>query len=240
MNSNCITLVGLLTLTFSPSILAQSSLEGREFTFARIRFESSLPVPVRVNSAPWGHDHPKAEENLLRFMAAELKMATSPTDRVVLELNDPQISDHPLLFLTEPGYWNPSDDEVSNLRGYLNRGGMLVLDDFRGQQEWNHVVEIFQRTLPGANFEDLTLEDGPFQAFYQLDSVDLPTPYEVPGKPVARGIRGADGELQVVAFFNSDLGDFWEWSDSLATRVPDETRRSLEIGANTIVCALRK
>ena len=238
MNSNCIALVGLLTLTFSSSILAQSSLEGREFTFARIRFESSLPV--RGNSGPWGHDHPKAEENLLRFMAAELKMATSPTDRVVLELNDPQISDHPLLFLTEPGYWNPSDDEVSNLRGYLNSGGMIVLDDFRGEGEWDHVVEILQRALPGANFEDLTLEDGPFQAFYSLDSVDLPTPYEVPGKPVARGIRGADGEFRVVAFFNTDLGDFWEWSNSLSHVAPDQIRRCFEIGVNTILYALRQ
>ena len=166
-------------------------------------------------------------------------MATSPNDWIVLELSDLRIFEQPILFMSEPGYWNPDESELQNLSRYLEQGGMLVLDDFRGTGEWIHVQALLHQILPERSLQDLTLEDGPFNALFPLESVDIPTPYDVPGTPVVRGIKNDAGCLMVVAFFNTDLGDFWEWSGRLADSPNAEMfRLSLEIGANTVATAL--
>ena len=39
-------------------------------------------------------------------------------------------------------------------------------------------------------------------------------PYRVRGNPTFFGLDDENGRLQVIANFNNDIGDFWEWSDT--------------------------
>ncbi len=41
-------------------------------------------------------------------------------------------------YAVEPGHWNLPDDQASQLRDYLLRGGFLMVDDFHGTLEWNN------------------------------------------------------------------------------------------------------
>ena len=45
-------------------------------------------------------------------------------------LDDPELLKFPVAYLSEPGYWYPTDSEVAGLRTYLDKGGFLIVDDF--------------------------------------------------------------------------------------------------------------
>ena len=76
---------------------------------------------------------------------------------LVYDFDDPELLKHPLAYLSEPGYWYPSNSEVVGLRQYLQKGGFLIADDFHFPNEW-------------AVFEDVRLPDGKYLIPGVIDS----------------------------------------------------------------------
>ena len=195
------------------------------FQFVRIRYNGYLGswgggrwVP------PWMHDYPRAERNFLKILMELTTTETTTESYLVLDLDDPTIMNYPVLYVSEPGYWNVTDEEVSNFREYLLRGGFAIFDDFRGASDWS-------------NFQELTLEHPVFHCFYDIQTLEMIPPYDVPGKPSFLGLSDEEGRLLVVANFNNDIGDYWEWSDESLVPI-NFSNEAYKFGINYVIYAL--
>ena len=82
----------------------------------------------------WGHDYPVAEEHILQIMTETTGIETSRLAYRVVELSSPEIFKYPFAYVSEPGEMRLSDQEIEQLRQYIDRGGFVMIDDFGGQR----------------------------------------------------------------------------------------------------------
>ncbi|UCF35327.1 MAG: DUF4159 domain-containing protein [Acidobacteriota bacterium] len=209
------------------------------FNFVRIRYNGFMGSwGNRWGPPPWAHDYPRAEENFLNILSELTTVETTPDSYLILDLHDPEIMKYPVLYVSEPGYWNCTDREIENLREYLLRGGFVIFDDFRDSPgEWDNFSTCMRKAFPDRTLEELSIEHPVFHCFYDIESLEMVTPYEVPGRPTFYGMSDEEGRLQVIANFNNDIGDYWEWSDQ--SLVPIKlSNEAYKFGLNYVIYAL--
>ena len=138
-----------------------------------------------------------------------------------------------------------TEAEVEGLRGYLDAGGFLIVDDFWGQREWDQFEYNIRRVYPDRQIVDIGLDHPIYSAFYDIEEVvQVPAigrtynPAECWGcSPQIKGMYDDEGRLSVIINFNTDLGDAWEWAESPAYPLYYSTY-AYEMGANMIVYAM--
>lgn len=207
----------LLLLAAAPPLAAQRfqrvgvepnlDYDGR-FTFVRLRYTNFGPPG-------WSYDYPAMERNFIDVLNALTTVAPHQRGSNILTMDDPALFDYPVAYLSEPGYWAPSDEEASGLRRWLERGGFLIVDDFLLDQ-WVPFEQAMRRVLPGARIVPLDVSHPIFDAFFRLETLDG---LHHPGRSfaVARyfGIfeqNDSDKRLMVIVNYNNDIGDYMEWS----------------------------
>lgn len=206
---------------------------GYNFAFARVQFNS-----YRARRRPgWAHDYPRAERNFLRILREVTSVYTSSEKHTVVRLDSPDIMRYPVLYFSEPGSWTITQEEVENLRSYLNRGGFAIFDDFDGPWDWQTLESSMAMVLPGRHFELLTVDEPIFQSFFHIPDLDTEAPMGSSAPPTFHGLRDDEGRIQVIANFNNDIGDFWEWSDEGWYPI-DLTNEGYKFGINYIIYAL--
>ena len=104
--------------------------DGR-FTFVRLKY-TTAPGGYWYGGWPaWGHGYPVAEQNLMRIMN-ELSFLNAHTDEInAIALDDPEIFKYPVAYVIEVDWWAMTDREAAALRAYLQKGGFLIVDDFK-------------------------------------------------------------------------------------------------------------
>ncbi len=209
------------------------------FQFVRIRYNGYVDFlgMGRFGPPPWMHDYPRAEKNFLKILLEVTSVQTTPDSYLILDLDDPEIMNYPSLYVSEPGYWNITDEEAVNLREYLSRGGFMIFDDFRGTQELKNLTTAMKKVLPERSFQELTLDDPIFHCFYDIETLDMIPPYNVPGKPKFYGMFDDKKRLLAVANYNNDIGDYWEWADESFTPV-SLSNEAFKFGVNYIIYGL--
>lgn len=185
-----------------------ASYDGR-FTFARIRYTQGYRLA-------WGVDYPRMERNFLVILD-DLSSLTLNRDRTnVYTLDDPGLSRHTVAWLTEPGYWIPSEAEAKGLREWLQRGGFLIIDDFFFQQQWNDFEQSMRMVIPDVRFVRLEISHPIFQSFFALKTLDgMHHPSSTAARAEYYGIfenNDVNGRMLAVISFNNDIGDYMEWS----------------------------
>ncbi len=181
--------------------------DGR-FTFARIRYI------VRGRSG-WEYDYPAMERHLMTMLEEITELHPHQSGSNIHDLDDPELLRYPVAYLSEPGYWYPTDSEVLGLRNYLAKGGFLIVDDFM-LNEWYNFERQMLRVLPGANIEHLDLSHPVFDSFFKIESLDMPYPGRNSLRAEFLGIHednDPNGRLMVVINYNNDIGDYMEWSN---------------------------
>jgi hypothetical protein len=188
--------------------------DGR-FALARVRYHSDNL---------WAADYPLMEENLSRMLSDLTEIRPNLRAAQVLDLDDPDLLRHPVMYLTEPGYWIPDDAEVEGLRAFLAKGGFLMVDDFHYPNEWAVFEAGIRRVLPEARIDRLDVTHPIFNSFFSIKSLEVP----YPGRLGEMGLMGEffgiheDNDprrrLQVVVNYNIDLGDYVEWSADVNNR----------------------
>lgn len=211
------------------------------FRFVRVRFETPGMQQQgwgRGGGPMWAHDYPVAEQN---FYIALKRTTTIHVEEphLVLDLMDPAIFEHPILYLCEPGYWQMTDEEVEQLREYLNRGGFLLFDDFRGDYEWYNLYEQMQRVLPNREPVELPPTHPIWNIYFDVDPVAAPS--------LVSGYFGTfeydrymayfddSGRLVALANHNQDIGDGWEYPDR---DFENASTVSFQMGINFVMYAL--
>ena len=180
--------------------------DGR-FTFVRLRYT------VQWRSG-WEFDYPAMERNFMKMTDELTTLRPHFEGSNIHTLDDPELMKYPIAYLSEPGGWEPSDAEVAGLRAYLAKGGFFWVDDFM-RDDWINFERQMRRVLPDARFERLDVTHPIFDAFFKIDSLTLTHPQDSRLRGEFLGIyedNDPKKRLMVVIDYNTDVGDFMEWS----------------------------
>lgn len=218
--------------------------DGR-FMFARLKY-SVGPGGYYYRGLPsWAHGEPFAEENLLKIMEAISVLRPHVDEGVVMSLDDPDLFKFPVAYMTEAGFWTLSDAEAAAFRAYLQKGGFVIFDDFRGPGRipwgggWDNFANNMQRVLPGVQLVPLDATHPIFHSFFDINSLDsIPEAYDQ--GPEIRGIfedNDPRKRLMAVVNFNMDIADFWEFSGRGYYPV-DASNENYKLGVNYIIYGL--
>jgi hypothetical protein len=214
--------------------------DGR-FVFARISYSVPESFGFRGGGgAPWSHDYPRAERNFLKILD-ELSTVRPRVDAsTIISTDNPEFFRFPVAYMAEPGFWRPSDAEVTGLRSWFQKGGFLIFDDFTGNHWFNFESQI-QRVLPGARLVQLDASHPIFDSFYRI--ADLNQTHPLNGSPsVYYGIfedNDPTKRLLMIANYNNDIGDYWEFADTGFFPIA-LSNESFKLGINYIVYALSR
>ncbi|MEJ2541799.1 MAG: DUF4159 domain-containing protein [Gemmatimonadota bacterium] len=219
--------------------------EYREFYFTRAIYRDYASNSFWARRRPsWAIDYPKADRQFLTVLKNLIDIDAYDRDNAV-RLDDPRVRRYPFLYALEVGRMDLDDAEVEGLRGYLEAGGFLVIDDFWGPREWGNFEYQMSRVLPGRPIERLSLDHPIFNMVYDIEEVRQvpnvgngtrggPT-WECRGcYPEVFGIHDDSGRLMVVINWNTDLGDAWEWAENPYYPLEYSTF-AYEMGVNMVV-----
>ena len=175
----------------------------------------------------WSQDYPKADNDCL-IALRRLTHINSPSplnvadlDTKVLDSKD--IFNYPWIYAVNVHTWVFSDEEAKTLHDYLLKGGFLMVDNFHGEDDWQHFMDGMRQVLPDRPVEDLKDEDEIYHVLYDINEkfqipgeqyVSSGRTYEKDGyQPKWRAIRNDHGRIMVAICANMHLGDAWEHSD---------------------------
>ena len=234
-----------LVLALLGSALAHAQFSGRR---------SSIPIPDnepppselvvsrwhfgtngRIGHMGWSHNYPEAEFNLNDFVGRATRIEVSPDSYRLLELGSPEIFEYPFAFISEPGEMEMTEQEVWNLREYIDRGGFILIDDFDGDH-MDNLREEMHRVFPDRNFERLGADNPMLDIIFGVDDLKSMAPHVPGGDPIYWALVNDRGEIAVVACHNNDLANFWEWYGLSGYPLKPATD-AFRIGANLVVHA---
>jgi len=135
-----------------------------------------------------------------------------------------------------------TDAEGVALRAYLDKGGFVIVDDFKteewmGGRGWAQFADNMARVDPTAHFVDLGISHPIFHQFFDITSLEIfPQAYNA-GRPVFRGLfedNDPTKRLRMFVAYNTDISQFWEWS-SRGFRPVAETNEAYKLGVNAVL-----
>ena len=217
------------------------------YTFVRVRFNTRGGRGFsrgfgRGGGPGWAHDYPYADDNFIKILDEVTLLGPNTVGTNVVDADDPELHRYPIAYVSEPGQWSPTQAEVDNLAAYLRKGGFLILDDFRSDYEWSNVQAIFNAILPGHRFRMLKLEEPIFSSFFQIETLELPPPTFQQYQPLFLGLHENDdpnSRLMIIANFNNDIGDYWEYSDRGYFPI-DLSNEAYKFGVNYVIYAMNR
>lgn len=217
--------------------------DGR-FAFVRLTYQT-LPGGYWYRGQPaWSHGYPTAEKNLIQILGTVTNIDAHEETKT-LSLEDPAIFEYPVLYIIEVSWWQMTDAEARNLRAFLDKGGFVIVDDFktaewRGGRGWEQFADNMRRVMPEGRFVDLDVSHPIFNEFFSIKSLEIfPQAYNA-GRPIFRGMfedNNPARRLQMFVCYNTDISQFWEWSGR-GFRPIDDTNEAYKLGVNAIIYGL--
>ena len=215
----------------------QSKFRVGEVHYARIKYHTQDYSGYFPDMPPWAHDYPRGDRNFCKVLGEVTQIRCDPDAYQIVTLEDDQIFKYPWTYMCEVGYLNLTDKEVTTLRAYLDRGGFVVVDDFRGAREWNNFTNQMHKVYPDRTFQELQVSHPVFQCFYNIKTLEMTPPYAPYLKPKFYGLSDSKGRLQMVVNFNNDISEYWEWSDEAWMPIA-LSNEAYKFGINYVVYAL--
>jgi hypothetical protein len=217
--------------------------DGR-FTFARVRYTPAPGGNWAGGRPSWVHGYPLAEQNLMRIMKEVSLLDAHVDDMNVVTLDDPELFKYPIAYIIEVGWWTLNEREAAALRAYLQKGGFLIVDDFKVEGwrglpggGWRPFEENVRRVLPGVRFFEMDPAAPIFHSFFEIKTLeDFPQAY-TSGKAVFRGVyedNDPKKRLLMIVNYNTDISQYWEWSGR-GLRPFDDTNEAYKLGVNYLI-----
>ncbi|MGD8331574.1 MAG: DUF4159 domain-containing protein [Acidobacteriota bacterium] len=217
-----------------------------KFTFLRLRFDTAFTSRGRYEwgiDQGWNHDYPRAEQHLSLMLDELTTIDVTIDDRGgnIFSFTDPELYNYPFVYISEPAYWDPSEEELEGLGEYLLKGGFVMVDDMESD-DTQAFHTIIQRAIPGSEFVILDTTHPIFNCFFQVTQADIfnqnyRSRY---GDPVIFGVyedNDPSKRLLAVVNHNQDIGESWEWSNT-GYVPPEQANNSYKIGMNYIICSM--
>ena len=225
---------------FEGRVMPNVPYDGR-FTFARIRYDRWYTDQHITNEGPgWMHDYPWAEQNLMAIMKEVTILRPYMDGGNIFRLDDPNLMKYPVAYLSEPGWWELSESEITGLRNYLSKGGFLIIDDFQNNAlyNWARMETDFRRALPELVWRRIEPTHPVFDTFFGIVE-----PEKVLQDPIQFYGLFEDNDpakrLLVVTNFMADLGENWQFSGQGFYPI-DVTNEAYKLGVNYLIYGLTR
>ena len=226
-----------------------------QFTFVRLKYTHGPGGNWYGGWPAWGHGYPLAEQNLMKIMN-EVSFMNAHVDEInAISLEDPALFRYPLAYIIEVDWWAMTDREAAALREYIQKGGFVIVDDFKPRRRgrfgggfggdegsdygngWSVFEAAMKRVLPESKFIDLDASQPIFHTFFEIDRLDIIPQAYIQGQPIFRGLfedNDPKKRLQMMVNYNTDVSQFWEWSGT-GLRAIDDTNEAYKLGVNYII-----
>jgi hypothetical protein len=217
--------------------------DGR-FTFVRLRY-----TPLRTGfgggggyfagiNYQWDHDYNRADLHFMTILRELTAIGTSGGSEII-SIGSPDLFKYPVAYLVEAGWWTMTDDEALNLRNYFAKGGFIIFDDFSGNYALANFQRQLARILPDARLVPLDVTHPIFHSFFEIASLNFTHPYFGVQSSFLGVYEDNDPtkRLLLIANYNNDVGESWEWSDTGLFPV-DVTNEAYKLGINYVVYAM--
>jgi Domain of unknown function (DUF4159) len=234
---------------YQPPAYHGNPLYDGRFTFARIKYRGYMHMSPE--GPGWSHDYPDAEENFTKIlrditMVHPFVEAGPIVGSAIVALDDPALFKYPVSYMSEPGGWQPNEQEIAGFRKYLLKGGFMIFDDFRegwrGQYDFTNLRLQMSRAIPSAKWVQLTGKEPIFDSFFKID-MNAPisgTSAYGTNKPTFWGVyedNDPKKRLILIANVDNDIGESWEYSATgfIPIAAKNET---FKLGINYVIYAL--
>jgi hypothetical protein len=195
------------------------------FTFARLRFGAETGWGFGGGRS-WEDDCPEADLNLTYRLYQVTSLNVRPGLNII-DITTKDLEKYPFVYLAAGGRLLLSKTEADDLRRYLLNGGFLMVDDFWGDEQWQHFYEQIKRVLPESEPQELSLDHQIFHNVFdfkkepQMPSVGVFFRYGVSYEPRwpyyiknhdphYYGIFDARKRMMAIICHNNHYGDGWE------------------------------
>ena len=182
--------------------------DGR-YTFVRLQYTNL------GGRGGWAFDYPQMERNFMTILNDLTTVHPHVRGSNVHVMDDPELSKYAVAYLSEPGYWAPTESEAAGLRTWIRKGGFLIVDDFFGNQ-WQQFERAMRMVLHEARIERLDVTHPIFHSFFSLSTLEgLHHPQNPYYRAEYFGIYEENDprrRLAVIINYNNDVGDYMEWS----------------------------
>ncbi|HSJ25327.1 MAG TPA: DUF4159 domain-containing protein [Longimicrobiales bacterium] len=256
-NRSAAVVVALIAVTLATAAAAQVVQRSREvtnaraitegmpawhggFTFCRLRYDRSRSLPSGLG---WSTDYPAADINFLTRLSELTAVPMSRLDDgspgiAAVGATDPDLFRCPFLFMSDPGSYDFSVEEIERMREFLLKGGFLWADDMWGDYAFAQLERNLRRILPEYPLVELDPGHRLFTSYFLVDEVP-----QIPSLNFWRRSGGRtsefgwetdtprlyaliddDDRILVLVSHNTDFGDSWE-------READEPRYFAEFSA---------
>lgn len=196
----------------------------------------------------WATDYPGGDCKFMGGIHRLTGMHVDPNPNVI-SVMDPDLFKYPFIYAVEVGGMYFNDQEAARIREFLLRGGFFYVDDFWGRRERENFEEQIRKVFPDRKMELLPVNHEIFHTFFDIQKIIQvpgqgggcyggPT-WEVPDEtdPRVYGMTDDRGRVMVVATYNSDYGDAWEYMD--AACYPEKySGEAYRVGLNFMIYAM--
>jgi hypothetical protein len=215
-----------------------------KLSFVRIRYATGFGGFGRRGGnrePPWAHDYPIADQHMMKIISQLTTIAPHVTGSNIYSLDDPDMMNHPILYLSEPGQWTMTEQEVKGLRQYLLKGGFMIIDDFRGN-DWYNLEQQMRLAVPELRFLQLDQTHPIFNSFFEIKDLAMLGFYSEYGAPSYWGLfedNDPTKRLIAIANRNNDLGEYWEYSETGYIPI-DLSNEAYKFGVNYFIYGLTR
>jgi hypothetical protein len=182
--------------------------DGR-FTFVRLRYQV-------ITRSGWEFDYPTMERHFMTILADLTTIGPRTRESNIFDMDDPGLNKYAIAYLSEPGFWIPSQSEAKGLREWIQRGGFLIVDDFYGYQ-WDNFERSMKMVMPQGRIVELTVKHPIFNSFFHIETLEgMSHPDNQRYAARYLGIyedNDPTKRLAVIINYNNDIGDYMERSD---------------------------
>ncbi|MEW5675311.1 DUF4159 domain-containing protein [Flavobacterium enshiense] len=197
------------------------------FVFS-IGFSQEIALLKYSGGGDW-YANPTALPNLAKFCNQNINTKIN-TKIPTVEVGSPDLFSYPFVHMTGHGNVVFSDNDIVNLRNYLNSGGFLHIDDNYGMDQY--IRKEIKRIFPNAELTEIPSSHIIFQKPFTFPG-GIPKIHEHDNKPPkAYGIF-IEGRLALFYTYETDLGDGWE-NQEVHNDPIDVRTKALRMGANII------
>ena len=184
---------------------------------------------LKYNGGGDWYANPGSLPNLIEFCNKN-EIANIHPEPTTVEVGSPDLFSYPFVHLTGHGNIVFNNQEVTNLRKYLQAGGFLHVDDNYGLNAYFR--REIKKVFPDADLIELPYSHPIYHQVYDFPT-GLPKIHEHDGKaPQGFGIF-YNGRLVCFYSYETDLGDGWE-DPSVHNDTESNHLKALQMGANII------
>ncbi len=191
-------------------------------------FSQDIAVLKYSGGGDW-YANPTSLPNLVKFCNQNINTKLNPKVNSV-DVGSAELFLYPFVHMTGHGNVVFSNNDVQNLRNYLNAGGFLHIDDNYGMDEY--IRKEIKKLYPDNALIEIPKTHPIFQAPYSFPN-GLPKIHEHDNKqPQAFGIF-IENRLALLYTYECDLGDGWE-SQEVHNDPLNVREKALKMGANIL------